>query len=290
MSPEGTCFKITDRAFINHPIEEKDTGKISPRMHVPYDSTTPPDPKYFGESVINSLEDPKERVNFLNKFLQCLMCGRMPQEVKKLVVIGPKDSRKTTWASVFLGIIRMKFIASIAQENQFSCAMIDEDTQIIFLDEWAERTLQSDMAKLVLQRGYMVSAVKHGKPKILDNRCPFYITTNEVPYFGNDEENVQRRIRVFKTNSLESCLTNVDRWIRDNPMDCTVWIAQEIEENIELVDVDERWYERNPPVGNDVAITEKGILTGVDLANAAESVIFDIEKVKSIKKRDPASF
>ena len=65
----------------------------------------------------------------------------------------------------------------------------------------------------------MVSAVKHGKPKILDNRSPFYITTNAFPYFGNDEKNVQRRILVFKTRSLESSLTNVDRWIRDNPMD-----------------------------------------------------------------------
>ena len=160
-----------------------------------------PDPKYFRESVINSFEDPKERVNFLNKFLQCLMCGRIPEKVKMLVVMGPKYSGKTTWASVFLGIIGRKFIGSITQENQFSCAMINEDTQISFLDEWAERTLQSDMTNLVLQGGYMVSAVKHGKPKILDNRCPLYITTNEVPYFGNDEENVQRRIRVFKTNS-----------------------------------------------------------------------------------------
>ena len=53
MSPEGACFKITERAFINHPIEEKDVGKISLTMYVPYDSTTPPDPKYFRESVIN---------------------------------------------------------------------------------------------------------------------------------------------------------------------------------------------------------------------------------------------
>ena len=128
-------------------------------MYVPYDITTPPDPKYFRESVINSFEDPKERVNLLNKFLQCLMCGRMPQKVKKLVVMGSKDSGKITWSSVFLGIIRRKFTASVTQENQFSCAMIDEDKQIIFLDEWAERTLQSDMAKLVLQGGYMVSVV-----------------------------------------------------------------------------------------------------------------------------------
>ena len=41
MCPEGTCFKITEQAFINHPIEEKDIGKISPRMYVPYDSTMP---------------------------------------------------------------------------------------------------------------------------------------------------------------------------------------------------------------------------------------------------------
>ena len=95
--------------------------------------------------------------------------------------MGPEDSGKTTWASVFLGIIRRKFIASITQENQFSCAMINENTQIIFLDEWAEGTVQSHMAKLVLQGGYMVSALKHGNPKILDNRSPFYITTNEVP-------------------------------------------------------------------------------------------------------------
>ena len=72
-------------------------------------------------------------------------------------------------------------------------------------------------------------------------------------------------------------------------MDCIVWIAQEIEENIELVDVDERWYEGNPPVGNDVAVTERGIFTGVDLASAAESVIFDIEK-ENIKRRSPSSF
>ena len=69
-------------------------------------------------------------------------------------------------------------------------------------------------------------------------------------------------------------------------MDCIVWIAQGIEENIELVDVDERWYERNPPVGNNVAVTERGIFTVVYLTNAAESVIFDMEKVKSISKEE----
>ena len=78
------------------------------------------------------------------------MCGRMAQKVKKLVVVVPKDSGKTTWASVFLCIIRRKFIALIIQGNQLAYAMINEGTQIIFQDKWEERTLQSNIAKLVL--------------------------------------------------------------------------------------------------------------------------------------------
>ena len=45
--------------------------------------------------------------------------------------------------------------------------MLNDDTQIVLLDEWAEDTLQSDMAKVVLQGGFMVSAVKHSDPKII---------------------------------------------------------------------------------------------------------------------------
>ena len=89
----------------------------------------------------------------------------MPHKVRTLVVKGPKDGRKTTWASVFLGIIPMKFVASITQEAQFSLSMINEDTQLVFLDKWSDRTLASDMAKVALQGGFMVQAIKHGKPR-----------------------------------------------------------------------------------------------------------------------------
>ena len=75
------------------------------------------------------------------------MAGRMPHKVRKLVVNGLKDSGKTTWASISLGIIPMKFVASVTQEAQFSLSMINEDTLLVFLDEWSHRTLTSDMAK-----------------------------------------------------------------------------------------------------------------------------------------------
>ena len=132
----------------------------------------------------------------------------------------------------------------------------------------------------------MVQAIKHGKPRSMENRIPFYITTNELPYFGNDDVNVKRRVRVFTTKSLDSCKTNVDRWIKDNPMDCIVWCAQEIENLLNLVDPDERWYEKDAPSESAVRITDRGIFTGVDLPNGAGSLVFDIDKVKSLDSKD----
>ena len=170
MLPCGTCFRISEGKLIHEPISDNDVGKVSLRMYVPYDSSTPPNPKYFRESILNSFPEDYDRANVLNKFYRCLMAGRMPHKVRKLVVKGPKDSGKTTGASVFLGIILIKFVASITQEAQFSLSMINEDTQLVFLDEWSDRTLASDMAKVVLQGGFMVQAIKHGKPRSMENR------------------------------------------------------------------------------------------------------------------------
>ena len=154
------------------------------------------------------------------------------------------------------------------------------------MDEWSDRTLASDIAKVVLQGGFMFQAIKHEKPRSMENRIPFYITTNELPYFGNDDVNVKRRVRVFTTKSLDSCKANVDRWIKDNPMDCIVWCAQEIKNLLNLVDSDERWYEKDAPSGSAARITDRGIFTGVDLPNGASSLVFEIDKVKLLDSRD----
>ena len=74
-------------------------------------------------------------MNFLNKFYQCLMAGRMPHKCPKLVVAGPKDSGKTTWLSVLTGVISPRYIATVTKEKQFSMQMISEDTQLVFIDE-----------------------------------------------------------------------------------------------------------------------------------------------------------
>ena len=117
------------------PFSSEDFRKISPRTFVAYDPSTPPEPKYFKEGILNSFPNLNERIQFLNKYCQCLMAHRMPHKIRKLVVWGPKDSGKTSWFNLFLGLIPMKFIASITNEKQFSATMISDETQLVFLDE-----------------------------------------------------------------------------------------------------------------------------------------------------------
>ena len=154
----GKFFQMLKRKFIDCPLEAKEFGKsISLGCSYPLTQGVPPQPKYFKDAIMNSFPEDEVRANFLNKFYQCLLAGRMPHKVRKLVVYGPKDSGKTSWFQVFLGIIPIQYGASITQENQFSISMIKQDAQIVFLDEWSENSLQSDMAKVVLQDGYMPS-------------------------------------------------------------------------------------------------------------------------------------
>ena len=157
----GFCFSILQRRFINSPISPSMRGKISPRAYVPYNCSTPPQPGYFRDVILNSFEDIVTRVNFLNKFYHCLLASKMPQKVRKLVVFGPRDSGKTSWANVFHRIVPRECIVSVINESQFSMAMIREDTQLVIVDEWSSQMMTSHLAKTILQGGWMVTAVKH---------------------------------------------------------------------------------------------------------------------------------
>ena len=137
----------------------------------------------------------------------------------------------------------MSQVASITKERQFAASMIEESTQLVILDEWSENTLQSDMAKSVLQGGFMVKSVKHQTPKSINNTAPFYITTNILPNFGAEDVNVQRRTVRFETTSLQATATNADKWMRLNCMHCITWMIQEIKQHKHLINEDELWYE-----------------------------------------------
>ena len=51
---------------------------------------------------------------------------------------------------VLFGTIPLTNVAAITQEKQFSAVMMNEKTELVFLDEWSENTLQADLVKVVL--------------------------------------------------------------------------------------------------------------------------------------------
>ena len=239
----GYCFSIKSRSLIPCPIPTSKLGKISPRAFIPYDHRTPPDPHYFEEAILNSFPDDEERVRFLNKFYQCFSAFNMPHKVKKLVVAGPQDSGKTSWSKIFHRIIPSSAIASLTKEKQFSAAMITNETQLVIVHEWSANTMESDLAKTILQDGWMVTAVKHGNPRTVFNNSPYYITTNHVSHFGDEDENVRRRVDIFITESLPHPRPGINRWLYDNAMHFVAWMAKEIRANRHFIPESELWYE-----------------------------------------------
>lgn len=123
--------------------------------------------------------------------------------------------------------------------------MLTDDTQLVIVDEWPPNTMDSSLAKTILQGGWMVTAVKHGKPRRVINNSPYYITTNDVPNFGDEDENVQRRIQVFVAKSLPCQMPGIDCWIYDHAMDRIAWILDELHRHYEQIAKDELWYEPN---------------------------------------------
>ncbi len=131
--------------------------------------------------------------------------------------------------------------------------MINETTQIVMVDEWCASRMESDLAKTLLQGGWMTTAVKHQQPRCFFNTCPFYIT------IGKEQENVLRRLAIFETESLKEVIVGVAKWIYDNAMACAAWIAKQINANLDMVEREERWYETKEPA----AITNIASLASV---------------------------
>ena len=158
--------------------------------------------------------------------------------------------------------------------------MINSDTQLVFLDEWSPGHLQSDTVKLLLQGGVMISAVKYEKARMFINNSAFYITTNNVPHFGKDEDaNVKRRLKIFETKSMQNPSSKIEPWYRQNSMHCIAWTANEITRHRQLIDKDKLWYE-------DVTDNRGEAEAIADLANGGGAAFFDVEKVKTLKFKD----
>ena len=74
---------------------------------------------------------------FLQMLYQLLLTNKYPFKAKKMVCVGPSNSGKTSWLSPILEILDMDKVATVTREGKFVANMVNEETQLIFVDEWA---------------------------------------------------------------------------------------------------------------------------------------------------------
>ena len=55
--------------------------------------------------IENSFPDRITRISFYQKYYQLLLHGKFPMKEKKLLVVGPPDSGKTSWFAPFQGML-----------------------------------------------------------------------------------------------------------------------------------------------------------------------------------------
>ena len=108
---------------------------------------------YFSQSITNSLPEVPKYVEFLNKFHQCILYGQLLHKAKKLAVCGSNNSGNVLWERTFFGLMNRLKIVSVMKEKTFDLSMVDEDTDLIFIDEWSENTLDISKVKTLFQGG-----------------------------------------------------------------------------------------------------------------------------------------
>ena len=71
-----------------------------------------------------------------------------------------------------------------------------------------------------------------------------------MPDFGEDDGNVKRRLKIFHTTSLPQwqMRDGVKEMYQENPMEYIHWIADTLNANVDVIPLEERFYERIPIV------------------------------------------
>ncbi|KAL9960800.1 hypothetical protein ACROYT_G034302 [Oculina patagonica] len=224
---DGVCWSLKKRAFVQCPIQDNQIGKISPRAFSVYDSTKEPDPKYFREILENSLTQ-SEVSTFCEDFLKLLNYSQKKHKDMVPCLVGEANSGKTSLFFPIQGLGHHGNIATVTKQRAFNKAMINPFTEIIFIDEADEHTLEISDWKLFTQGGYAAHDVKYQTARAFINKCPMLITAQQKLQFGTvHQPAMDKRLRTYYFRKLENPKKKAVAWLRKHPMECVVWAAEE---------------------------------------------------------------
>ncbi|XP_078383761.1 uncharacterized protein LOC144666234 isoform X2 [Oculina patagonica] len=223
---DGWCFSLSRREFVENAICHTDVGQTSPRAFVEYTRDKLPDVTFFQEILENSLSE-EEIGHFCEYFVRLLNYGTKQHKEKVLCLVGEPNSGKTSLFAPIAAIIPQRYIAMITKQKAFNKSLIDQQTQIIFLDEAYAGLLEPDDWKVLTQGGLMAPDRKFKSSKAMNIRCPMFITCQSKMDFGEEHNAAMEvRLRKFQFKTLKSPpVAGVQKFLKDHAMDCIVWAA-----------------------------------------------------------------
>ena len=121
-----------------------------------------------------------------------------------------------------------RFIAMITKQKTFNKRLVDQKTQVIFMDETHVKLLDPDDWKGLMQGGLTAHDRKYRSSSQQEIRCPMFITCQSEMDFGEEHNAaMDARLRKFYFKSLNSRpVTGVQQSLRDSAMDCIVWASK----------------------------------------------------------------
>ena len=258
---DGKVWDLSKLAFVDNPITPDMIGRVSPRAFLAHNPTTVPNPTHFIDTINNSFPERPEQTLFLLKWYQLLFAHRHQMKIACLLVHGVRDCGKTSIAGPILELIPPECVASITcEKNQFSTSMLKPTTMLTFVDEFTGDHLDAATAKNVLQGGFMVTADKHKSGRAFENHSMFYFTAQQEPNWGLEDENVKRRLMIFKMKALPTTHGNVAQWLREHAVECIIWAGITIRRGLDSLPLSPAQREDELFFMNDVTLQRNAAL------------------------------
>lgn len=115
----------------------------------------------------------------------------------------------------------------MTKQRAFNKAMINKDTQCIFIDEACVSTMDVDDWKLLTQGGWTAIDTKYSTALGFVNRCPMIIACQEEMQFPEaDREAMDSRLNKYVFKPLPTKDPSAYAWLKNHPIDVILWAME----------------------------------------------------------------